>query len=380
MIIKGNTVGTTMPRTNYEQTDQKKADYLKGKIILDQKIEEAKQAGTNAQTAAGNAQTSADNAKTAADNAQAAANNAQTTADNALAAAGNAQTAADNAQTAADNAQTTADAKVSKTEVTVTLSADGWVNNTQTVNAAGVTASSLVVVSPDPAADNYTAYAEAGIRCTEQDEGILIFECESVPDIGVFVNVTCFVDGEGGGAGGGGFVANAVLYTEQTLTEEQKAQARANIGVSDEWIEIADITSTEEVHSFYITTDKDGNPFECKRIVGRVTFPSEHSKKTIYVGRGPERWNYPFFGNNMASDGKIFVFDILIVEGKFVKFSQFENGNSGGETLQTDHPGAEMIRYSGDNSNFNSFIVTVNDNSADCFPAGTMVKVWGLKA
>lgn len=69
MIIKGNTVGTPMPRTNYEQTDPAKADFLKGKEVLDQKIAEAKKAGTDAQTAA-------DNAKTAADNAQTTANNA----------------------------------------------------------------------------------------------------------------------------------------------------------------------------------------------------------------------------------------------------------------------------------------------------------------
>lgn len=85
MIIKGNTVGTTMPRTNYEQTDPKKADYLKGKDALDQKIEDAKKAGTDAQTAA-------DNAKTAADNANSAAGNAQDTANNALPKSGGAMT------------------------------------------------------------------------------------------------------------------------------------------------------------------------------------------------------------------------------------------------------------------------------------------------
>ena len=31
MKINGNTVGTTMPRTNYNQTDPKKADYLVGR-------------------------------------------------------------------------------------------------------------------------------------------------------------------------------------------------------------------------------------------------------------------------------------------------------------------------------------------------------------
>lgn len=106
MIIKGNTVGTPMPRTNYEQTDPSKADYLKGKDVLDQKIEEAKQAGLSA---AGNAQSAAGTAQTAANAAQASADAAQATADGAVTAAGNAQTTADGAQTAANNAQGSAD-------------------------------------------------------------------------------------------------------------------------------------------------------------------------------------------------------------------------------------------------------------------------------
>ena len=58
--------GESMPSTNYEQTDSTKADYLKGKDVLDQKIEAAQTAADNAQTAADNAQTAADNAQTAA--------------------------------------------------------------------------------------------------------------------------------------------------------------------------------------------------------------------------------------------------------------------------------------------------------------------------
>lgn len=69
MKIVGIPVGNTMPRTNYEQTDPNKADFLKGKEVLDQNIADAKKAGTDAKTAA-------DGAKTAADNAQTTANNA----------------------------------------------------------------------------------------------------------------------------------------------------------------------------------------------------------------------------------------------------------------------------------------------------------------
>lgn len=60
MIIKGNTVGTTMPRTNYKQTDETKPDYLVGKDALDQKIAEAKKAGTDAAITAGHAKTKAE--------------------------------------------------------------------------------------------------------------------------------------------------------------------------------------------------------------------------------------------------------------------------------------------------------------------------------
>lgn len=40
MIIKGNTVGTTMPRTDWNQTDPEKGDYLKGREVLTATIEE----------------------------------------------------------------------------------------------------------------------------------------------------------------------------------------------------------------------------------------------------------------------------------------------------------------------------------------------------
>lgn len=55
MSIRGNTVGTLMPRTNYNQTDSSKPDYLVGKDLLEQKIAEAKKAGTDAQYTANQA-------------------------------------------------------------------------------------------------------------------------------------------------------------------------------------------------------------------------------------------------------------------------------------------------------------------------------------
>lgn len=48
MKIRGFTVGTTMPRTNYEQTDPAKADYLRGKDELDKKITKAQNTANEA--------------------------------------------------------------------------------------------------------------------------------------------------------------------------------------------------------------------------------------------------------------------------------------------------------------------------------------------
>ena len=48
MSIKGPTVGTPTPRTNYEQTDPVKADYLKGKNALDKKIDDAQSTAAKA--------------------------------------------------------------------------------------------------------------------------------------------------------------------------------------------------------------------------------------------------------------------------------------------------------------------------------------------
>lgn len=95
------------------------------------------------------------------------------------------------------------------------------------------------------------------------------------------------ISSEGGGS------ASAVLYTEQTLTDEQKTQALANIGglsksqgtensgkflgigadgivvptevgggSSKNYRKIAEVTISEEVSSIFINKDINGNPFE----------------------------------------------------------------------------------------------------------------------
>lgn len=64
--------------------------------------------------------------------------------------------------------------------LTVALAVASWAaNNTVTVNAAGVTASNTVIVSPAPA--SWKVWCEAGVRCTAQAAGKLTFTAESKP-------------------------------------------------------------------------------------------------------------------------------------------------------------------------------------------------------
>ena len=100
MSIKGNLVGNISPRTNWNQTDSARADYLVGREKIVESIADAKAAGTKAQTAAENAEK---NAKDYADSVS--------------------QTASTNAKT---YAKTYADSK--HKEFTATIPAANWYN------------------------------------------------------------------------------------------------------------------------------------------------------------------------------------------------------------------------------------------------------------
>lgn len=72
---------------------------------------------------------------------------------------------------------------------TVTLSANAWSGNSQTISVSNVTANSLVTVAPVPTAQNRTAYLEAGVYCSTQGAGTLTFACEDVPSVNLNVNI-----------------------------------------------------------------------------------------------------------------------------------------------------------------------------------------------
>ena len=193
MIIKGNTVGTPMPRTNFNQENPAKADYLKGRDDLLQLIQNAKAAGDKANTAAGNAQSSADNAQTTADDAKTAAANAQTAAEKAQASAEKAQTAADSAL---GELKEYSDSKHSTFAATITV--NDWEGSaapyTQTIGIDGILSTDKPHISPVYADSLETKLAQREawmmVCDAEAGDGEITFTCfETKPTTAVPIQI-----------------------------------------------------------------------------------------------------------------------------------------------------------------------------------------------
>jgi len=78
-------------------------------------------------------------------------------------------------------------ARLTKVNTIVTLAAADWSSGTQTVNVTGMTATGVVLVSPDPT--DQSAYTNAGIICSAQAAGTLTFTCSTTPTTDLSVNV-----------------------------------------------------------------------------------------------------------------------------------------------------------------------------------------------
>lgn len=75
------------------------------------------------------------------------------------------------------------------TTATATLTTGGWVSDNQTVTVQGVTASNVVIVSPNSSRTDANAYARYGIMCTAQGANTLTFSATTTPQEAIAVNV-----------------------------------------------------------------------------------------------------------------------------------------------------------------------------------------------
>lgn len=80
-------------------------------------------------------------------------------------------------------------ARLTKVNSTITLTAAGWSGGSQSVTVTGMTATGVVLVSPDPT--DQAAYTSAGILCTAQAANSLTFTCSTTPSADIDVNVVC---------------------------------------------------------------------------------------------------------------------------------------------------------------------------------------------
>lgn len=78
-------------------------------------------------------------------------------------------------------------ARLTKVNTTITLTAAGWSGGSQTVTVTGITATGVVLVSPDPT--DQSAYTSAGILCTAQAANSLTFTATTTPSADIDVVV-----------------------------------------------------------------------------------------------------------------------------------------------------------------------------------------------
>lgn len=72
-------------------------------------------------------------------------------------------------------------------KTTASLTVNGWSSYVQTVTVSGITTSSTVVVSPDPA--SYEEYSTMGVYCSAQGTNSLTFTCNTTPSNTLTVNI-----------------------------------------------------------------------------------------------------------------------------------------------------------------------------------------------
>lgn len=157
-VIQGNTVSTTMPRANYNQTDETKSDFIENKP--DEKINEALEKARNAIPRTGGTMSGALKIPEPVKNDEAATKGY------------------------VDNLEK---------YYQVTLKTSGWADKKITVDVENVISDSAkcnVMVAADPEEENFNAYGESVVRCVTQGEGTLTFACVEVPKKDLKVNVS----------------------------------------------------------------------------------------------------------------------------------------------------------------------------------------------
>lgn len=166
----------------------------------------------------------------------------------------------------------------------------------------------------------------------------------------------------------------AVRHVAQELTDEQKAQARENIGATtaEDWQLLLDTTTTEEISKFSIDHDMNWQPFSCRKIAAKIVMPSAFgSVVMIWYGVEGSEPCVAMFAQNSA---KVIEFSMEVVKGCYHVLSyQQRESDFVGAGLNHEHI-FDTRRLDREKYDFFGFF------SGAAFPVGTRIIVWGCKA
>jgi hypothetical protein len=146
---------------------------------------------------------------------------------------------------------------------------------------------------------------------------------------------------------------------------------------TEEWIDIADITTTEEIA--YLATDRDmnGNSFLVKKLVAIINLPETLKQRALWVSTSKNLWGGCVFGDNLNDDATYIQIVFSVVEGQFTEIEILYNTGSGfwGDFYHQPH----VIKSDQYAKNLISGFFAGSQTDIT-FPIGTNIKIWGLKA
>ena len=170
------------------------------------------------------------------------------------------------------------------------------------------------------------------------------------------------------------------------------AAARERISTienAQEWITIVDTTLSEDVAYIATNTDINGNPFLCKKLVAQVIF-AEQPSGNFYFSSKMDLWNGARVAAVIPQDSnnpnKEIVAELCVNDGMFATGSFGARPNTGKSTGYYMTVGTQrstvLICENTDKILMSAAFVS-NDydlENGKKLPAGTIVRIWGLKA
>lgn len=145
----------------------------------------------------------------------------------------------------------------------------------------------------------------------------------------------------------------------------------------EEWIDIADITTEEDLAQVIIDQDINGQPFEVKRIVAKVSLNAQLLNNGVWVSTAKSFYSGKYFGMNMATQTRKILVDIIGGE-KFVEITMYQQGNTA-DTFWNPYGTPTGRTILNPKPSFNAFQIGTH-STVLVIPTGTRIQVWGVKS